>query len=109
MLVRVSQRPGGAPAPASHGPRARPPPGLTVPQIGIIRAFASYVSGWTGSYRHTNLEKRIPQFFICHPRATVLGESARDKSVERGCCAEGEAATARLRARREPESEEARG
>lgn len=67
---------------------ARPRPGrATVPQIGIIRAFASYVSGWTGSYRHTgthSLEKRIPQFLSVTPADGFRPQSAREKSAERG-------------------------
>ena len=70
---------------------ARPRPGAgraTVPQIGIIRAFASYVSGWTGSYRHTNLEKRIPQFLTVTPARTPADDfrrvGARAKSAGAG-------------------------
>ena len=103
MLVRVSQRPGGGrppwatrpPAPRPDSPTDRNHQSFCFLRVRLDRFLQAHKS------REEN-----PPILICHPRATVLGESAREKSAERGFRAE--AATARLRARREPESE-ARG
>lgn len=41
------------------------------------------MSGWTGSYWHTNLEKRIPQFLSVTPADDFRPQSARENEVSR--------------------------